>query len=190
METGKYYSQISKTISILVLNYELIHDTMNYKNVYHFCDLQTKSVFSDKLEIITLELPKIPTDEAVGEKEKRLISWLEFLKVEKKMEAAQVIEKYPYLQKAYDKIQELSRDSASNVEYTERLISYFDEIGRLTNEDRLREEITQQSEEIKKLKEDAENAKRIVAKKALNEGLDIPLIVKISGLSEEEINNL
>ncbi len=79
MQTGKHYSQISKTISILVLNYELIHDTINYKNVYHFCDLQTRSEFSDKLEIITLELPKIPTEVSSSEKEKRLISALEFL---------------------------------------------------------------------------------------------------------------
>ncbi len=99
------------------------------------------------------------------------------------MEAAQVIEKYPYLQKAYDKIQELSRDSANNVEYTERLIWYFDEIGRLTNEDRLREE-------IEKLKIDAKNAKLEIAKTALKEGLDIAVIEKLIGLSEAEIDSI
>ncbi len=97
------------------------------------------------------------------------------------MEAAQVIEKYPYLQKAYDKIQELSRDPANNVEYTERLISYFDEIGRLTEAERRMEEGFEKG---------AHDAKLEMAKKALARGLDPQTIVELTGLTEQEIKSL
>ncbi len=196
IKMSENYITINKTISISILNFNLIHDSINYKHIFHLYDAKQGVEFSDVVEIITLELPKLPDFSANDE----AIPWLHFIKSEGKEEAMRVVEKYPHLKEAYDQLQELSLNKDAIDEYNMRLKAFYDETTMLRAREIAEENLeitTIELENTKSLLKDAENELKnaenklkATAKNLLAMGLSIEQVSNATNLSTEAIQKL
>ena len=59
---GEGYSQIKRSISILITDYIQLPDVTDYHNRYQLYNPRNGSLFTDLLEINLLELPKLPEE--------------------------------------------------------------------------------------------------------------------------------
>jgi len=170
IKKGEPYSKIKKVISISILDFELIKENRAYHNTFTLYDKNTQTQFIDKLEIHTLELPKIP----VSDENSALMNWLKFLKSETKEEFKMLAQKSPELQKAYEELAYLSQDENTREVYEATIKARRDEISRLEG-----------AKNDGKMERDIE-----IAKKSLKEGLSVSLISKITGLDQPTITIL
>ena len=109
VRAGDNYSKIQKVITIVITDFRLIKDSDAYANRFA---LRTESglLFSDTLEIVTLELPKIPK-EGGG----KLYDWLRFFKAEKEEEYMTVAMHNPKIGRAVAVLEELSEDESTRM---------------------------------------------------------------------------
>jgi len=176
---GEPYSQIKKVVSIAILDFKLIKENDVYHNAFTLYDKNTQTQFSEKLEIHTLELPKLPS----SDENTNLMNWLKFLKSETKEDFELLAEKSPELQKAYEELAHLSQDENTRKIYEATLKARRDEISRI--EGAKKEGIKQgleQGLEQGKIERDME-----IAKEALKAGSSIDFISRITGLDKSTI---
>ena len=130
---GKSYHSISKTIIILVLNFELICDSIEWIHQFTYYDSVKNAEFTNLSEIITIELPKLGISQIEDNRfdSQKLMPWLEFISADNKEDVMLALEKYPELQAAYEKLQILSYDEARVIEYNKRLMWFYDEVSNL-----------------------------------------------------------
>lgn len=74
-------------------------------------------MYSDKVEIHTLELPKLAKYEYP---ETELLKWLQFINAETKEEFEMAAEKSEYIKKAYEDLNRISADEEKRLEYEAR----------------------------------------------------------------------
>jgi predicted transposase/invertase (TIGR01784 family) len=165
MRSGMGYEEIRKVISILILDYNMIRDSESYHNKYRLYDAETGSVFTDVLEIHTMELRKLPEG---GEGE--LYDWMRFIGAEREEEFAMAETKSPELKKAVGVLRSLSADERVRVEAEYRERARRDHYARM--------------------KGAYEKGKVDVVKNMLTEGFAPVVIAKVSGLPVEEIERL
>ncbi len=182
------------------MNFELINDSINYKHVFYLHDKVQGVDFTDLIEVVTLELPKLPKTDSADS----ALPWLEFIRAEGKEETLTIVEKYPHLKEAYNKLQEMSISRDDIFEYNLRLRAYYDEVSALNEKERILTELEQHKSELEQHKSELEQHKSELrqktnelkeskfetAKKALEANIDIQTIAKITGLTESEIENL
>ena len=163
---GEPYSKIKRAISIIITDYPLIPDSEKYHNRYTLNDLETKTEFTDIIEINTLELVKLPELEDGSE----LWNWLKFLSAERKEDLEMIAEKSPQVKKAVVRLMELSNDERT----------------RLLFESRQKMEWDNKARERGALKEQA----LAIAEKMLRRNRPIDEIVDDTGLKREEVESL
>jgi len=78
---GQEYSKISKVVTIVILDYDLIHSP-HYHHIFRLYDAEEKVEFTDIMEIHTLELQKLPCTVETDAKEEGLLNWLRLIKSE------------------------------------------------------------------------------------------------------------
>jgi predicted transposase/invertase (TIGR01784 family) len=92
---GDNYINIKQVISILITDYKLYSDT-KYHHHFFLRDDEGEIIFTELLEVNTLELPKLPqTNDNT-----HLYEWLKFLKVETKEELNMIATANPKISKA------------------------------------------------------------------------------------------
>ena len=109
IRAGDSYAKIQKVITIVITDFRLIKDSDAYANRFA---LRTESglLFSDTLEIVTLELPKIPK-EGGG----KLYDWLRFFKAEDEEEYMTAAMHNPKIRRAVAVLEELSEDERTRM---------------------------------------------------------------------------
>jgi len=163
--SGIDYSKIQRAISIIITDYTLKPNNFNYHNRYLLAT-EAGEKFADILEINTLELSKLPEKEDGTP----LWEWMKFLKSESKEEFDMIAEKNPVINKAVVRLAELSQDERARMLFESRQMLEWDiAIGKQTA-------VKTREQEI------AQNALQ----------MDMPLddIVKLTGLTYEEIETL
>ncbi|MDR1854953.1 MAG: Rpn family recombination-promoting nuclease/putative transposase, partial [Azoarcus sp.] len=103
---GEDYDHIKRTISILITDFVLVTDSASYHNSYMLRDARTGSQFTDLLEIVTLELPKLPKNPDGS----KMWPWLKFIDTDEREELLMLPEKNPQLKHAVGKLMELTAD--------------------------------------------------------------------------------
>ncbi|MCL2086293.1 MAG: Rpn family recombination-promoting nuclease/putative transposase [Oscillospiraceae bacterium] len=116
MKSGNDHSDIKQVISIVITDHNFIDDSENYHNCYTLYNPETGSEFSDKLEIHTIELPKIPT----ADDGSQLWWWTKFLSAKSKEEFTMLAEQNPQVEKAVVRLMELSADEKTRLVYESR----------------------------------------------------------------------
>jgi predicted transposase/invertase (TIGR01784 family) len=111
--SGEDYSNIKQVISIIITDYTMIPENVQYHNRYTLYSPETQSEFTDIIEINTLELPKIPESED-GTK---LWNWMKFLSAQRKEEFDMIASKNPQIRKAVARLEELSADERTRLLY-------------------------------------------------------------------------
>lgn len=82
-----------------------------------FCDTKTGKVYSDKMEIHILELPKLPPEQ---QNESDLMQWMRFLSGKNREDLKHMTEKNSNLKEAYNELDKLSADEQKRLEYEAR----------------------------------------------------------------------
>ncbi|MDO4471367.1 MAG: Rpn family recombination-promoting nuclease/putative transposase [Bacillota bacterium] len=116
LKPGEDYQKLEKCIHIGILNFMMFEDEEYYSR-FHFWSDQGRKMYSDKLEIHTLELPKLTKYDYP---ETELLNWLQFINAETKEELEMAAGKSEYIKKAYEDLSRISADEEKRLEYEER----------------------------------------------------------------------
>ncbi len=169
------YSKLERTVCINILNFKYLKND-KYHNAYRLKELTSNEELTDLQEIHFIELPKfneIGNKEYVENVEKMdaLEKWLEFLVEPESNTVRQLELSNEEIKLAKSELYRLSMDSKEREQYNMREKAIYDRISALEN-----------AEAKGKIERELE-----LVKASLNQGLEISLISKITGLSEEEI---
>lgn len=169
------YSKLERTVCINILNFKYLKND-KYHNAYRLKEITSNEELTDLQEIHFIELPKF---NEIGNKEyvenveemDALEKWLEFLVEPESNTVRQLELSNEEIKLAKSELYRLSMDSKEREQYNMREKAIYDRISALENA------------EAKGKRE----SKLEVVKESLSQGLEISLISKITGLSEEEI---
>ena len=100
-----------------ILDFKLFTDDKEYYSRFHLWEDNRKRMYTDKMEIHILELPKLSEKQYP---ENELLDWARFINTEKREEFKHMAEKNEYLGKAYDKLNYISADEEKRLEYEAR----------------------------------------------------------------------
>ena len=169
------YSKLERTVCINILNFKYLKND-KYHNAYRLKEITSNEELTDLQEIHFIELPKfneIGNKEYVENVEKMdaLEKWLEFLVEPESNTVRQLELSNEEIKLAKSELYRLSMDSNEREQYNMREKATYDRISALEN-----------AEAKGKIERELE-----LIKESLNQGLEISLISKITGLSEEEI---
>jgi predicted transposase/invertase (TIGR01784 family) len=186
---GDDYTKIKRSICILITDFVLIVENGCYHNQFMLRDPDTGAVFTDLLEIDTLELPKLPNEDGT-----KLLDWLKFLKATTKEELAMLSEKNPQIKKIAGKLMALSDDERTRMlaESREKLRRDF----VATREDGIEEGLKKGREEGREegraegLEKGREEERLAIARNLLGLGRPVEEIMIVTGLSKKEIQSL
>ena len=176
------YSKLERTVCINILNFKYLKND-KYHNAYRLKEITSNEELTDLQEIHFIELPKF---NEIGNKEyvenveemDSLEKWLEFLVEPESNTVRQLELSNEEIKLAKSELYRLSMDSKEREQYNMREKAIYDRISALEN-----------AEAKGKMERELE-----LVKESLNQGLEISLISKITGLNEDEIlkikNNL
>ena len=177
------YSKLERTVCINILNFKYLKND-KYHNAYRLKEITSNEELTDLQEIHFIELPKfneIGNKEYVENVEKMdaLEKWLEFL-VEPESNTVRQLELInEEIKLAKSELYRLSMDSKEREQYNMREKAIYDRISALENAEA-------KGKKEGKLEGKLESKLEIV-RESLSQGLEVSLISKITGLSEEEI---
>jgi predicted transposase/invertase (TIGR01784 family) len=174
LSSGQDYDSLQKTVSILIADFEIVKNSAKYHHIFQLCDKETGIVFTDLIEINTLELKKIPKEPDNTAK----YEWLQFLKSESEEEFEMIAQSNPVIQKAYVELKRLSQDEEAQLLYEAR-------------EKAIRDENSRTRFAIKKGRLEGERKRNLeIAKNMLKMNFSIEQISEITELGMEEIQKL
>ena len=114
---GEDYDVLRKCIHVGILDFILFDEYEEYASCFHIWEDQRKQKYTDKLEIHVLELPKLSKYEYP---ETALLNWVKFINAETKEELKMLAKNDDSLEKAYEKLVNISADKEKRLEYEER----------------------------------------------------------------------
>lgn len=180
LEEGQKYKELKKTITINILNFNLLPNDLYY-NLFHLREKHTNLTLTDDIEIHFIELPKLQ-ENRLNTQDKR-IKWLLFLKGVDKPDLWEAISmNEPTLQKAMDTLEFLSQNEEARRLYEIRQRALHDEASMIAG---AKEEGRKEGKEEGKRKKEVE-----VAQKLIKRGFTNAETADISGMTEEEVQKL
>ena len=170
IKAGDDYNKLEKTIVILIADFNIKGlEEVEYHSTWKIIETNSvkKLILTDKFELDIIELSKIKGRE--NEKD-QLLDWLIFLENPESERVARKMEENENLKEAVEKLDRISKD-----EKMQRIIE-------------LREKAIRDEHAIYAKGVDDGIIK--IAKNMLKENIDIEMIIKVTGLTKEEIENL
>ena len=176
LKMGADYKELNKTIGIIITNYEVeeLEGIEELDTKWQIIETKRgKRLLTDDLELRIIELSKA---EKALQKDKynRLAQWLTFMDNPNTERVDEIVKENEEVKKAKNVLYEMSED---------------EKLQRLAE---LREkwDIDERSALSSAKEEGIENTKLEIARKMKDENMDIQIIIKITGLSKEVIENL
>lgn len=187
---GESYKSLNKTIAVLVADFELknISNVPKYATKWNFREEDYPEVIlTEAMEIYIIELPKL-TKHAKNTNKERLNLWAEFIKnPEVKImidenDDEKTVETKKTIQKAQETYEQLQNDK-HEMELAELRLKY------ILDQNSIRNSGYREGKEAGE-KDGAQKEKIEIAKKLLEQDVNIRTIVTATGLSKEEIEEL
>ncbi|AWG44806.1 hypothetical protein BEH_25960 (plasmid) [Priestia filamentosa] len=186
MKEGMDYGELCQTITINIVNFRYLSHINHYHSVFQLYEREEKLLLTDMLEIHFMELPKLLIKwrrKEVDPREDQLVRWLLLLEASEDEEITQVLEEIAMqedqvLKKAIDEWERVSQDPEVLLAYEARRKALLDEKSALKRAESRGEE--------KGRKETIKN----MALGMIQKGIDNQTISDLTGLTQEEINNL
>lgn len=114
---GKDPDEIESTVLMpTILQQEYADDNICFRAI-SFCEEGTGKIYTDKMKIYVLELPKLPPEQ---KNEKDIIRWMRFLRAKSRKEFEKMAERDEYIQEAYEALKRMSADEKKRLEYEAR----------------------------------------------------------------------
>ncbi len=175
--------KLEKIYTIAILDFAFEEDK-DFPNKFRYDvklkDIETNKIFSDKLNFIYLEMPKF--NKSIDELETRFEKWLFVIKNLNRLERIpEALQEKVFVQ--LFETAEIAKFSQEEYQNYENSLKYYRDIKNSL--DTAKEEGRLEGKIEGKLEGKIEDAIKMIEK-----GLEIPLIRDITGLSEQEINNL
>lgn len=120
---GENYGSLGKCIHVGILDFVLFPEVETYHSCYHFWEDARRQLYTDKMEIHILELPKLAQKEYPASE---LLDWVRFLSADSREEMERMAEKNEYIEKAYERLKFMSADEIKRREYLAREIAIRD----------------------------------------------------------------
>ena len=117
IHAGEKYAVLKKCIHVGILDFILFEADEEYYSRFHLWEDNRRRMYTDKLEIHILELPKLSKFEYP---KTELLEWAHFFAAESKEEFEMLANKNTYINKAYDRLTTLSADEEKRLEYEAR----------------------------------------------------------------------
>ena len=185
LENGENYQKLSRTICINLLDFSLLnHD--KFHSVYRLKDCETNEELTDVMELHFIELKKMKDVNRVEEVKTKLEAWLYFIN-QPDSELVQELEKVEVeIKEAKAELVRLSGDRKERERYEKRRESRLNEISALSyaEEKGIKQGIEQGIEQGTK------QEKIEIAKNAIKNSFDDETIIKLTGLSLEEVKEI
>ena len=178
LENGQDYIEIPKSIGIWISNFNVFNDEGPFHEIVRLRRDYENQIFTDKIEMHYLQLPKFK--QKCKRISNKLEEWLTFISFEN-MEELKMIENEK-VKKAEEELEYLSGDEA------ERRIAYLRETAEIDRKFAMtaaRDQGRVEGRSEGKIEEKIDTAKKMLA-----EEMDINLIIKITGLTKDEIEKL
>jgi len=169
-EAGNPYSSLQKTVTINILGFKMAElQDESFHSIYKLREERTRNLLTELLEIHFIEFPKF--EEINEDLNEPLHRWLLFFKEDiPSNKLREVVSMDVILNKAEQKLSELSADPETRKEYERRAKALSDERSRL---------------------EDAENAGILrVAKSLIDNGMPLYEVAKHTPYNAEELEQL
>ena len=173
IKKGDNYIDLKKCITINILDYNFSLANKVH-SMYHISEDKTKEYLTDVLEIHFIDLEKLRRGMGIEGIDSSLLKWLRFLAAKHREEFEMLAKNDKELQNAYEHLQEISADDRKRMEYEAREAWLMD----------------QRTRELLARAEGKTEGIEKVARNAIKEGMDITLIARLTGLSEEKIKRL
>ena len=173
VKQGDTYSKLKKCITINIVDFKCTPLQKLYSS-YHLTEDETGYRLTDILEVHFLEIVKLANSAIPRDENDRIVEWMEFLDAKSKGVIEMLAEKNKDIKKAYDLLQIISKDEKARILYDAREAELRDQLTRIeTAENRGKAE-----------------GKTEVAKNLLDLGMEISMIAKATGMTEEELKLL
>ena len=178
IKAGGDYKKLEKTIVILIADFNIKGlEEVEYHSTWKIIETNSvkKLILTDKFELDIIELSKIKGRE--NEKD-QLLDWLIFLENPESERVARKMEENENLKEAVEKLDRISED-----EKMQRIIEL--------REKAIRDEHAIYDKGLDDgIEKGAKEEKIKIVKSMLKENMDIEIIIKITGLTKEEIEKL
>lgn len=122
-QKGQDYDVLGKCIHVGILDFELFEEDEEYDSVFHLWEDNRDRLYSDKLEIHILELPKVRKHKYP---DSELLRWLQFLNAEREEEFEMLAKDNEYMEKAFDRLRYISADEQKQLDYEARMVATMD----------------------------------------------------------------
>ncbi|WP_353288751.1 Rpn family recombination-promoting nuclease/putative transposase [Wolbachia endosymbiont (group A) of Pogonocherus hispidulus] len=178
------YIDLKKVFFIAISNCNLLPEEVGYISTHNIRDIKTNGHYLKDFQFVFIELPKF-TKSKVEQLESIVDRWLFFFKYAEETtdeDLKKIAEKAPIIKLAYDELDKFRWNEKDLVAYEERIMD-------LRKEEAILEYRLDLAEE-KGIQKGIEKGKIEVAKAMLANNVDVNTIVKCTGLSISEIEEL
>ena len=117
IEKGEGYEKLEKCVHVGILDFILFGEDKEYYSCFHIREDVRNCLYTDKLEVHILELPKL---KKYDYPETELLNWAKFMNAERQEEFEAMAEKDQYIEKAYEALKNISADEEKRLEYEAR----------------------------------------------------------------------
>lgn len=117
LKEGEGYENLKQCVHVSILNFIHFPDDNICFRAISFCEEGTGKIYTDKMKIYVLELPKLPPEQ---KNEKDIIRWMRFLRAKSRKEFEKMAERDEYIQEAYEALKRMSADEKKRLEYEAR----------------------------------------------------------------------
>ena len=107
LKEGEGYENLKQCVHVSILNFIHFPDDNICFRAISFCEEETGKIYTDKMKIYVLELPKLPQEQ---QNEKDIIRWMRFLHAKSRKEFEKMAERDEYIQEAYEVLNKMSAD--------------------------------------------------------------------------------
>jgi predicted transposase/invertase (TIGR01784 family) len=170
LDSGDDFKELSKVITILITDFTLLRESRSCHQKFMVRNDDASVVLTDIFEIHTIELPKTPLDDDGN----KLWPWLKFLRATREEELDMLRQHYPELGEPVVRLKELSADEKMREEQRAYEKACRDDSARIYWASK-------------------QGEARGIAKVALSmlqEGMEVSMIARLTGLTSEEIEKL
>lgn len=175
IKSGESYDKLKKCIHVSILSDTYFPDDERCYRRIAFCDTETGKVYSDLMEMHTLELSKLPPEDR---DENGIILWMRFLGGKCEEDFKKMAQKDVYIGEAYELLKNLSADEKKRLEYEYREKCIRDHSAAM------------QSAAQHGFEEGVQKGKSELILNMNTAGYPISEISKIANLAEEEVQEI
>ena len=114
---GENYEVLQKCIHVGILDFKLFEEDEEFYSRFHLWEDYRRRMYTDKLEIHILELPKLKDG---NYPDTELLNWARFFNAEQKEEFEMAAEASSHVERAYERLTDISADEEKRLEYEAR----------------------------------------------------------------------